>query len=480
MCYVFISYSSKNQAAADAMKKLLDKNGIASWMAPGDIPPASTYAKEINSAIRNCACMVLMLTNDAQNSIWVAKEVERAVHYCKPVLPIQLEDVVLNDEFEFYISTNQIVAVNRIDESSPELQRVLASIRAYLATPSCEPVISEKDCQENSSPIHLPTNTKEESTLPERISLFELLGIHSINEYDIDAAWQKADITKSLSVPIGIGENNKTICLDLHQKKDGPHVLIAGPAGSGISEFVRTLFLSLALHFSPDDVNFHLIDIASLYHNKLLVRLPHIKYHCLGLMRQEKKVSESMLDEFLSKMNLLMEERTKLLTHYQVDNIYQYLKQRRKDPSLPPMPHHIIAIDLCDSIKRDYPEHFLMLKLLGELHTARKFGFHIIFGSHFPEGVVDNVMHTITSSKIFSNSSIRWDGDVPLETYSPPCPGRLFIQTPFNPYVQKLQLAYSSENAALHSKNTKELQWFFGFSSQQESIVQAIERYMMD
>ena len=121
MSYAFISYSSKNQAAADAMKKLLEKNNIATWMAPGDIPPASTYAKEINSAIRNCACMVLMLTNDAQNSVWVAKEVERAVHYRKPVLPIQLEQVVLNDEFEFYISTNQIVAVNRIDESSPEL-----------------------------------------------------------------------------------------------------------------------------------------------------------------------------------------------------------------------------------------------------------------------------------------------------------------------------------------------------------------------
>lgn len=480
MGYAFISYSSKNQAAADAMKKLLEKNNIATWMAPGDIPPASTYAKEINSAIRNCACMVLMLTNDAQNSVWVAKEVERAVHYRKPVLPIQLEQVVLNDEFEFYISTNQIVAVNRIDESSPELQRVLASIRAYLATPSCEPVISEKDCQENSSPIHLPTNTKEESTLPERISLFELLGIHSINEYDIDAAWKKADITQSLSVPIGMGEHNKTICLDLHQKKDGPNVLIAGPAGSGISEFIRTLFLSLALQFSPADVNFHLIDTSSLHHNELLVRLPHIKYHCLGLMHKTESAVRDMLDEFLNKMFLLMEERKELLMDYQVENIYQYLKLRRNDSSLPPMPHQIIAIDLCDCIKCEHPEQFLMLKLLGEIRAARKFGFHIIFGTHFPEGIVDDVMHTITSSKICSNSSMRWDGDAPSELYVPPCPGRLFIQTPFNPYVQKLQLAYSSENAALHSKNTKELQWFFGFSSQQESIVQAIERHMMD
>ena len=158
MSYAFISYSSKNQAAADAMKKLLEKNNIATWMAPGDIPPASTYAKEINSAIRNCACMVLMLTNDAQNSVWVAKEVERAVHYRKPVLPLQLEDVVLNDEFEFYLSTNQIVAVNRIDETSAELQRALAAIRSYTGdTPSKDPVSPP-------APAHHPVSSPQPSS----------------------------------------------------------------------------------------------------------------------------------------------------------------------------------------------------------------------------------------------------------------------------------------------------------------------------
>lgn len=158
MGYVFISYSSKNQAAADAMKKLLEKNNITTWMAPGDIPPASTYAKEINSAIRNCACMVLMLTNDAQNSVWVAKEVERAVHYRKPVLPLQLEQVVLNDEFEFYLSTNQIVAVNRIDETSAELQRALAAIRSYTGdTPSKDPVSPP-------APAHHPVSSPQPSS----------------------------------------------------------------------------------------------------------------------------------------------------------------------------------------------------------------------------------------------------------------------------------------------------------------------------
>lgn len=97
-------------------------------MAPGDIPPGKNYAQVINRAVKDCSCLVLMLSNDALNSVWVPKEVERAINYRKPVIPIQIEEVVLNDAFEFYISTDQIVAVKKIDRDSDEMRKVLRSI----------------------------------------------------------------------------------------------------------------------------------------------------------------------------------------------------------------------------------------------------------------------------------------------------------------------------------------------------------------
>ena len=130
--YTFISYSSKNQADADAMRDVLQKNGIQTWMAPGDIPPGSKYAQVINGAVKNCTCFILMLSNDSQNSVWVAKEVERAVCYQKPIIPVMLEDVVLNDEFVFYISTDQIVAVKKIDEESDAVKRIIGSVTAMM------------------------------------------------------------------------------------------------------------------------------------------------------------------------------------------------------------------------------------------------------------------------------------------------------------------------------------------------------------
>ena len=44
MGYAFISYSTKNQSAADAMRALFNKHDIDTWMAPYDIPAGSEYA----------------------------------------------------------------------------------------------------------------------------------------------------------------------------------------------------------------------------------------------------------------------------------------------------------------------------------------------------------------------------------------------------------------------------------------------------
>jgi hypothetical protein len=133
MGYAFISYSTKNQPLADAMHDLLKDCGIDTWMAPGNIPAGSKYAQVINRAVKNCACFILMLSEDAQNSVWVAKEVERAVNYRKPIIPVQLENVALNDEFELYISTDQVVAIQRIDKETREIKGLLSSIRNFVS-----------------------------------------------------------------------------------------------------------------------------------------------------------------------------------------------------------------------------------------------------------------------------------------------------------------------------------------------------------
>jgi len=136
--YAFISYSSKNQQMADSVRLLFQELGIPCWMAPYDIPAGSKYAFVINDALENCACLVLLLTNASQESQFVEREIERAITYGKPIVPMQLEQLQLNSGFKFYIGNSQIIAVPEIRADAPEFQKVLSGIRQFVGVPEPE------------------------------------------------------------------------------------------------------------------------------------------------------------------------------------------------------------------------------------------------------------------------------------------------------------------------------------------------------
>ena len=143
MGYVFISYSNKQESFALALNDILNSNGIQTWRDKGNIPPGSKYAVELMRAIKNCSCFVLLVTCDSMNSEWVDKEVERAIHYKKPVFPVKLDDTELNEQFELYLSTYQIIRVDRIDSKSSEIRQLVSAIsRCVQDRPEPKSVVS--------------------------------------------------------------------------------------------------------------------------------------------------------------------------------------------------------------------------------------------------------------------------------------------------------------------------------------------------
>lgn len=110
---VFISYSSRENEAAEAVRNILEKNQIPCWMAPRDIPSGSNYAKEIPVAIRGCQVFVLMFSENAQSSPWVLRELDTAVNCGKVIIPFMLENCQLSDEFNFLLTGAQRHAAYR-------------------------------------------------------------------------------------------------------------------------------------------------------------------------------------------------------------------------------------------------------------------------------------------------------------------------------------------------------------------------------
>ncbi len=130
--YVFISYSSQNTDIANSVRERIEKCGISTWMAPDDIPVGSTYPKSINVAIINCSCFLLILTDASQSSVWVGKEVERAISKKRPLLPVEFEHVDLNDAFDFYLCDAHRISMQGKDIGGKAFDKVITTIKSYV------------------------------------------------------------------------------------------------------------------------------------------------------------------------------------------------------------------------------------------------------------------------------------------------------------------------------------------------------------
>ena len=77
---VFISYSGKDKATADRVYQFLEKQGIACWIAPRDVPPGETYGAAIIRAIEDSLATVILFSEHSNTSEHVKNEIERTVH----------------------------------------------------------------------------------------------------------------------------------------------------------------------------------------------------------------------------------------------------------------------------------------------------------------------------------------------------------------------------------------------------------------
>ena len=128
---VFISYSSKDKGAADALCAALEGDGLKCWIAPRDTE-AGAYGPSIVRAIRATRVFVLLLSEASNASQHVAREVERAVSLKLPIVPFALAPVTLSDDMEYYVAS-----LHRIDgypgAITQHLPGLIARIRAELA-----------------------------------------------------------------------------------------------------------------------------------------------------------------------------------------------------------------------------------------------------------------------------------------------------------------------------------------------------------
>lgn len=346
------------------------------------------------------------------------------------------------------------------------------------------------------------TRVAENGNVPSMVTLFELYGYNSEKiengevRQSIAESWkntEKNDVTRNLCVPIGKNEHG-SMYLDLYEKADGPHMLVAGTTGSGKSESIITYLIGLCMKFSPMDLNLMLVDMKGGGFSDRLGNLPH----CVGVVTDTAGEDEGtsaayMLKRFLESLNAEIKRRKLLLSSFGVDNVDSYIralriirqiKELESEPEnteiilklkkklnekqtklldrdlkeLSQLSHLVLVVDEFTELKR-FSNESSDVDFIAEITTiarvGRTLGFHIILVSQNIEGAITDDIRVNSKARIClkvatKQASKEMIGNTAAAAPTMPLNGRAYLLVGTGTRFEYFQSAYTGANKNLN------------------------------
>jgi DNA segregation ATPase FtsK/SpoIIIE, S-DNA-T family len=183
----------------------------------------------------------------------------------------------------------------------------------------------------------------------------------------------KADSSQELVVPIGRAGAMRLQSVRLG-RGTSQHLLVCGKTGSGKSTFLHALVTNAALHYSPDQVEFYLIDFKKGVEFKTYAshHLPHARVIAI---ESEREFGLSVLDRLDGELR----RRGELYRTAGVQDLAGYRAARPDDV----MPRSLLVVDEFQElfVEDDKLAQEAALLLDRLVRQGRAFGIHVLLGS---------------------------------------------------------------------------------------------------
>jgi len=209
--------------------------------------------------------------------------------------------------------------------------------------------------------------------------LTALLGLADIEQLTPETMWPGRELSPHrLVVPIGTTPQGVLVRLDLKESAHGgmgPHGLCIGATGSGKSELLRTLVVSLAATHSPEELNLVLVDFKGGATFLGLEGLPHTSAVITNLA-DEAVLVERMYDALSGELNRRQEV---LREAGNFANVTEYTTARLGGRDLPPLPALVIVVDEFSELLAAHPDFADLFVAVGRL--GRSLHVHLLLAS---------------------------------------------------------------------------------------------------
>ena len=102
---IFVSHSSKDVTRVRSLVASLESRGLTCWISERDIAAGDNYGDAIVDAIERAGAMVLVFSENANNSDEIKKEIALASQRRITVVPVRIEDVAPSKAFRYELAT---------------------------------------------------------------------------------------------------------------------------------------------------------------------------------------------------------------------------------------------------------------------------------------------------------------------------------------------------------------------------------------
>jgi S-DNA-T family DNA segregation ATPase FtsK/SpoIIIE len=185
--------------------------------------------------------------------------------------------------------------------------------------------------------------------------------------------WWQGSTANEVLAPLGPAGAKKLQYLKLG-KGTSQHCLIAGKTGSGKSTLMHAMITSLALQYSPNEIQFYLIDFKKGVEFKLYdhYKLPHARVIAI---ESEREFGLSVMEQ----LDRELKRRGDLFRELSVQNVAGFRETGHPDP----MPRILLIIDEFQEIfvEDDKIAQDAALILDRLVRQGRAFGMHVLLGS---------------------------------------------------------------------------------------------------
>ena len=261
--------------------------------------------------------------------------------------------------------------------------------------------------------------------------------------------WRKNNCRDGIKAQIGVTEQGKVCELDLQEWADGPHGMIAGMTGAGKSQCMQSIFLSLAIRYSPEQLQFVLIDYKGGGMAEQFAAFPHVA----GVLTN---LEGNLLHRGICAMKSEIKRREQRLSREQVNHIDDYNAITRNEK----LPHLCIMIDEFAELKSQLPafaETIVQVSRVG-----RSLGLHVILSTQKPSGEIENILLANSGFRICfklkdKEQCNRMMGKMLSWAQKPA--GRGFLIDGKEMEVTEFQGAYTGHKQQVVSKGKKKTSW---------------------